>query len=172
MSIKKSTASTQQKELENLQWNFKQYILTNKIINNLPKLVVDQIHTLSHNLSQCSFTNDKLTTLEGQVNAEDYVKELVFKNSKISSWQISKEKINQDDINYFKNNFSINFNEKEIIEYSFSRDIYSKKDINRIVLVVFPQYYYVKFQIMSDEIGVSELLNEDELKNVLQQEFT
>lgn len=172
MSIKKSASSQKQKDLEDLCWNFKQYILNNKIINDLPKLVVDQIYSLSHNLNVCDFTNDKFRTLEGAVASEQYVKQLICKATKLSNWKISKEQINQDDINYFKNNFSINFNEKDIIEYSFSRDIYSKRDINRIVLVVFPQYYYIKFQIMSDEIGVSELLDENELTKLLQKEFS
>lgn len=172
MSIKKSAISEKQQELENLRWNFKQYILNNKLMNDLPKLVVDQIYSLSHNLNVCDFTNDKFRVLEGDVNSEEYVKQLVFKATKISNWTVSKENISAESVKYFNNHFAVSFNEKDIVEYSFYRDIYSKRDINSVVLVVFPQYYYVKFQVMSDEIGVSELLDENELTNLLQKEFS
>lgn len=171
MSIKKSIINQKQKDLESLCWNFKQYVLNNKLISDLPAMVNNQIHTLYHNLEQCSFTHDQFTALEGQISSEEYTKKLIVDSSKMSNWEITKEKISKEQIQYFKDNFAVIFKEEDIFVYTFFRDIYTKKDINRIVLVVFPQYYYVKFQIMSDEIGVSELLNEEELKNIMQREF-
>lgn len=171
MPIEKSIFMQKKEGLESLRRKFKQYIVDDKIVKDLPQLITKQIETLKYNLDNFDFINAKVIELEGLIMSEEDLKNIVEKNTQFNQWTINKEIITKESANYLKKEYAVNFDDNNIVEYTFSRETTSKKDISSIIITVFPSYFYIKFGVFSQEIAVTQLLEEEQLVKQLKTQF-
>lgn len=152
MSIKTSDATEKNQKIKRVQNEIKN-LLQHKILAEVPE-IKKTIENLLLSVSAIEFKNDNPKMIEGEMKTSEEILEMIKDSSGYTKWKLSStETLKNDEIQEIKQNFNVDFKEKEIQVYGYSRSTNDRNALSYIIVTVLPGFYYV--QLHTDKVGYS-----------------
>lgn len=171
MPILQSENSKKREELIRIKKSLKD-ILKNEPIADYPK-VKEYIEQAYSELRTFRLEERKLLNLTGRIYSIHEFLEIIKKVSGDNSWEIcSEEIVSFYDIEYMKNAFDICFESNIIKMYEIARDVRTRNEVFLINAIALPGLFSVRYETERAGCIIEGLVNEQEMIEELQKEFS
>ena len=152
MTIKKSSATEKNQKIQRLQ-NEIQKLLSHKILEEAPELK-QKIKELLTEASKIKFKNIDAKMLEGKVATPEEILQMIMDSSGYTKWKLDNtELVSSEDLKSLKDNYNIDFKEKTINQYMFSRSTKDRNALGMIIVTALPGLFQV--DLHTDRVGYS-----------------
>lgn len=169
MAIKTSDNGKSKKSLDFLSHRIDELLK----IDNLPSEVLEKINELKNFTEEFKLPMiENYRELKGKNYSGEEVLEIVKDITGFSKWKIDDITEGDDlDLNWFKENFAITFDETNVRQYNFFRNCHSRDEIFLIQIITFPGHFYVSMDTGRVGFSLNDILTEKEMKAEILKNF-
>lgn len=108
--------------------------------------------------------NNPAFVLEGKALVGREILELVRNSTNCLDWNLdSTDKIKPIAMEGFKRRMNVEFDSSNVFEYIIFREKEKPEDIDLIIILAFPGYYYAEIKLLNKNVDLIALLEENEL---------
>ena len=142
-------------------------------IENLPDEVVKKIQELKNFTEEFKLPMiENYRELKGKVFSGEEVLEIVKDVTGFTKWSIDEVTESEDlDLDWFKENFAISFDETNVKQYNIFRKCHSRDEIFLIQVITFPGHFYVSMDTGRVGFSLNDILTENEMKKGILSNF-
>jgi hypothetical protein len=142
-----------------------------EILNELPE-IKNQIIELLAAIDKISFNNIEVKTLDGKIYSKEEILALIIDATGYKKWEFDQtEELNSKQIISYKETYAIDFKEKSIFCYKFTRETSSRDALWLISVTVLPGFFQVNLDTGRVGYSLNGLVNEQEFVKGIAAEF-
>ena len=131
----------------------------------MPKELNDKILSWIEDLDSIQTSQETPVFIDGKLENKEEILDMIIKATGINSWRLEYEEVlDINDTKALKNTYGIDFKEKEVLKFMFSRSTNNRNALYAIFVTVLPGFFEVDLHTDRASYSLNKLVDIEEFK--------